>query len=316
MKKISKSRKMEIKTAIQNLSFQDLVLFEGIARHTSLSAAARDLGLRAPFLTKTMQRIENQLGVPLLIRSASGISLTHDGLEFLQFCKSITSTVENSTWKSGVDIGKPPTFISMAGPMYLLAHLVAPALPQALRNEQYGLRLIEMLNSQMMTTEARAHLDAAIHYDELNWGSAWQSYPVGTSEWVLCARHDHPLMRRVTEAEVLKYAFVSPASLGSQGFRPGSDHSPIPLSKRMRLSEVSNGEIGLHIVENSDQLIFFPDIQAQSAIKEGKIRVLEVKDWAPVRKTVYLSVNQDKITQRWLQISIKALEEGLRKTKK
>jgi hypothetical protein len=119
----------------------------------------------------------------------------------------------------------------------------------------------------------------------------------------------------VTEAEVLRYPFVVPVSLSGQGFRTGTDNCPIPSTKRLRLSEVSNGEIGLHIIENSDQLIFFPDIQAQAALRDGKIRTIEVKDWAPLRKTVYLSVHQDKVTQRWLQVTIKALEEGLRRTK-
>jgi DNA-binding transcriptional LysR family regulator len=316
MKKISKSSRIELRTAIQQISFQDLSLFENVARHTSLSAAARELGLKAPFLTKVIQRIEAQLGAALLHRSATGISLTNEGLEFLLFCKTIKTTIEGSTWRSSAESPKQPSFISVAGPMFLLAHLAAPLLPAALRNEDRGLRLIEMLNSQMVTTESRAHLDAAIHYDELNWGSAWQSYPLGTTEWILCARQDHPLARRVNEAEVLRYPFVVPVSLTGQGFRAGLDNCPVPAAKRTRLSEVSNGEIGLHIVENSDQLIFFPDIQAHSALRDGKIRIVEIKDWAPVRKTVYLSVHQDKVTQRWLQVTIKALEEGLRRIKK
>jgi hypothetical protein len=32
-----------------------------------------------------------------------------------------------------------------------------------------------------------------------------------------------------------------------------------------------------------------------------------------VRKTVYLSVHQDKVSQRWLQTAIKTLEDGLQR---
>ncbi len=311
MGKFTKLRQVEFRNALQHISFQDLSLFESVARHTSLSAAARELGLRAPFLTKAMQRLESHLSKKLLERSARGVSLTSDGLEFLQFSKSITSLMEQTVWQTELSSFNQPPFITIAGPMFLLTHLVAPRLPKALRQESQALRLIEMINSEMVATESRAHLDAAIHCDEINWGSTWQSYPLGSVEWVLCAHTNHSLQSKVTEKEVLRFPFVTPASLGPQGFRTEDDNCPVSSKKRLRLTEVSNGEIGLSVVENTDQLIFLPNIQAQQHIHDGKLRVINVKEWPPVRKTIYLSVHQDKITQPWLQRTIKSLEKGL-----
>jgi DNA-binding transcriptional LysR family regulator len=307
------AKKIEVKNALKNISFQDLSTFQSVAAQSSLSAAARELGVKAPYLTKNIQRIELQLGFALLSRTPSGISLTNDGIEFLQLCKSIEATIEGTLWGlQSTGSKQQPSFTSVAGPMFLLTHLAAKSLPAAFRNELQGLRLIEMLESQMAATEIRAHLHAAIHLEGLDWGSAWQSYPIGSTQWVLCARREHPLQNLVTEAEVLRYPFIVPVSLSGQGFRAGQDNCPVPTQKRIRLSEVSNGEIGLRIAENSDQLVFFPDIQAEAAIRHKTLRVLKVKEWEPVRQSVYLTVNKDKVSQRWLQTAITALEYGLR----
>ena len=319
MRKSDKSQRIELRNALQHVRFQDLALFEIVARHTSLSAAAREGGLKAPFLTKAIQKLETQLGVKLLDRTYQGIALTNDGIEFLQLCKSIMTKMEQTHWRKEGGSFTQPSLITLAGPMFLLTHLVAPVLPGALRQEKMGLRLIEMPSSQMIATATRSHIEAAIHYDDvgdnLDWGQAWRSYPIGTVEWVLCSRIDHPLGVRATEKEISRYPFVTPSVLGPQGFRSVSDNCPIPLKGRLRMTEVSNGEIGLRVVQNTDQLIFIANIQAQEAIRQGKVQIIEVKDWQPLRKTVHLSIHQTKVKQKWLQLTVRALEEGLRLAK-
>ena len=313
MKKGLHSPTIELRNALQEMSFQDLALFEVVARHASLSAAARESGHKAPFLTKAMKRLESLLQVKLLDRTHQGISLTNEGVEFLQFCMSIGNTVEKTNWQKDVGAFVQPSFIALAGPMFLLTHLVAPVLPSTLRKEKIGLRLVEMPNSQMIATSTRSYIEAAIHCEDLDWGNAWQSYPLGTLEWVLCSRIDHPLSSSATEKEILRYPFVTPTALSSQGFKTGGDHCPLPLKRRLRMTEVSNGEIGLRVVQNTDQLIFIANIQAQEAVRLGKIQIIQVKDWKPQRKTVHLSIHQSKVKQRWLQLTIRALEEGLRR---
>jgi DNA-binding transcriptional LysR family regulator len=315
MQKITDSKKIEFRKAIQHVSFRDLELFEHAALHDSLAAAARELAVKAPFLTKMIKRLESQLGVELFKRSVDGIRLTSEGLELIGFCNSIKQTLDKTTWRENPQAVEQPHFITLAGSVFLLAHLVAPLLPSITQKEKRGLRLLEMMNSQIVSKEAQSYIDAALHHEKLSWGTSWKSYPLGTLEWVLCARKGHPLPKRSAQAEVIKYPLITSTVLSPKGLRLANDQCPIPSGRRLRLSEVSNGEIGLRIAEVTDQLIFMPSLQAAPAFRAGTLCRIEVTDWQPIRHTLYLSVHQDRVSQRWLQAAISALESGIERAK-
>ena len=56
-----------------------LLVFRSVARAGSLSAAARELGWTQPAVSQHLQRLEREVGLPLLVRSARGVSLTEAG---------------------------------------------------------------------------------------------------------------------------------------------------------------------------------------------------------------------------------------------
>jgi DNA-binding transcriptional LysR family regulator len=57
----------------------DLMLFELVVRQRSLTAAARELGVTTPSVSKRLAQIERRLGVRLLNRTTRSISLTTEG---------------------------------------------------------------------------------------------------------------------------------------------------------------------------------------------------------------------------------------------
>jgi DNA-binding transcriptional LysR family regulator len=61
----------------------DLVYFVEAATAQNLSRAAERLGMSQPSLTLAIQRLELSVGVPLLIRSKKGVSLTQAGKQLL-----------------------------------------------------------------------------------------------------------------------------------------------------------------------------------------------------------------------------------------
>ncbi|OWT63542.1 LysR family transcriptional regulator [Candidimonas nitroreducens] len=64
-------------------SISDLALFELVARQGSLTAAARELGVTTPSVSKRLSRLEKRLGVRLLHRTTRQISLTNEGELYL-----------------------------------------------------------------------------------------------------------------------------------------------------------------------------------------------------------------------------------------
>ena len=59
--------------------FSDLNLFTLVARHRNLAAAARDLGVTPPSISKRLAQLERRLGVRLLNRTTRRVSLTPEG---------------------------------------------------------------------------------------------------------------------------------------------------------------------------------------------------------------------------------------------
>ncbi|MFX5801272.1 LysR family transcriptional regulator, partial [Acinetobacter baumannii] len=76
-------RHRNLKSALQNFSFRELLIFEAVVRGGSLSAAARRRQLTPPLVTKSIQRLEESLGLRLFVRSHRGVSLTGEGQAFL-----------------------------------------------------------------------------------------------------------------------------------------------------------------------------------------------------------------------------------------
>src|SRR6266508_3411249 len=63
--------------------------FLAVARAGTLSAAARELGVSQPALTKAVHKLEQQVGVPLFDRRARGMALTASGSALLLHARLI-----------------------------------------------------------------------------------------------------------------------------------------------------------------------------------------------------------------------------------
>lgn len=63
--------------------FSDLSLFALVARHRNLAAAARELGVTPPAVSKRLAQLERRLGVRLVNRTTRRLSLTPEGELYL-----------------------------------------------------------------------------------------------------------------------------------------------------------------------------------------------------------------------------------------
>nr|WP_313533810.1 LysR family transcriptional regulator [Brucella anthropi] len=67
------------------------------ARNGSFSAAANELNVRQPIVSKRIKEVEDELGVPLFDRSSSGARLTPTGEEFIVGARRIVEDVQRLT---------------------------------------------------------------------------------------------------------------------------------------------------------------------------------------------------------------------------
>jgi LysR family transcriptional regulator, chromosome initiation inhibitor len=72
-----------------NIRHPLIVAFEHVVSLRTIHAASKKLGLTQAAVTKRIQALESELGVSLFLRSRRGMTLTAEGLSFLQYCKTI-----------------------------------------------------------------------------------------------------------------------------------------------------------------------------------------------------------------------------------
>lgn len=89
-----------------NLTLRQIRYFIAVAEAASLSGAARGLAISQSALTTAVRDLERGLGVRLLERSSSGVSLTRDGHLFLTHAKRILASVAEANHALH---GKPST---------------------------------------------------------------------------------------------------------------------------------------------------------------------------------------------------------------
>ncbi|MGH3348991.1 MAG: LysR family transcriptional regulator, partial [Nocardioides sp.] len=70
-----------------------VLVFRAVARAGSLSGAARDLGWTQPAVSQQLQRLEREVGSPLLVRSTRGVTLTEAGRLLLQRADTVAGAL-------------------------------------------------------------------------------------------------------------------------------------------------------------------------------------------------------------------------------
>lgn len=80
-----------------NLTQRQLRMFVTTAVTGNVSRASEALHISQPALSRALQELESQLGVPLLVRTTRQVSLTPDGQQFLPVAQRLLRDLEQAT---------------------------------------------------------------------------------------------------------------------------------------------------------------------------------------------------------------------------
>ncbi|MBI2608525.1 MAG: LysR family transcriptional regulator [Deltaproteobacteria bacterium] len=129
---------------------QDLKYFIEVSKTLNLTRASERLGISQPSLSVSIQRLENNIGVPLLIRGKKGVALTQAGQALLTQAHNIIDSWENLKEKA------TSTYMHIAGQytigchpsvaLYSLPHII----PSLLENyPQLEIKCVHDLSRRM-----------------------------------------------------------------------------------------------------------------------------------------------------------------------
>src|SRR5262245_30763260 len=105
--------------------FRGVVPFVVVAEEKSFRKAAARLGISAAAVSKAIQILESEVGLPLLARSTRAVSLTAEGEAFFERCQGAVAAVQGAREALDAARRQPEGELTVSVP-FVATSLVAP----------------------------------------------------------------------------------------------------------------------------------------------------------------------------------------------
>lgn len=267
-----------------------LIAFAKAAALGSYSAAARELAISPSAVSKSIARLEQQLGIPLFIRTTRSLRLTHEGEALYEKSIRLLHEAEEIQQAAISTRSGPSGIIRIAAPYPIGVHVLGPALAQF--RKQYPQLGIDLRIRDQMADMIAEGIDVAIRVGDVP--------------------DSRLISRRLAPHRIC--AFAAPAYLA----RKGTPRHPQELAghdcvnfrfqssgQALRWSFAVEGEL-MEVAPNAGIVADVSDVVAAIVIAGGGIGVMPTYLAAPhVRRgelvplmTQY-AVNRSNITALW-----------------
>lgn len=179
------------------MELQQLRYFVAVADSGQFTAAARDLHVAQPSISKQVRKLEDDLGSVLLERRKTGIVLTDAGLILLPWAKRVLADVDGaraeiaglaSLERGRLSVGATPSLSTILLPRVLASfHSAHPGVT---------LTVVEAGSRDLVDRLALGGLDLALVILPVPREELFDTFPLLREELVLAVAKRHPLAKR------------------------------------------------------------------------------------------------------------------------
>jgi LysR family transcriptional activator of dmlA len=139
----------------QGIQPADLGFFSVLAASASLSAAARELGVTTPAVSKHLALMESRLGVSLLNRTTRRMGLTPEGEVYLEHARRILGEIDDMEQLLGVSKAMPKGLLRVNATLGFGRSYVAPVISRyARKHPQVEVQLQLSVNPPPLTDDS------------------------------------------------------------------------------------------------------------------------------------------------------------------
>lgn len=175
------------------MELRQLEYFQAVSRLSSISKAAEELHIAQPSVSISIQKLEEELGVPLFDRSRRQITLTSEGTVFSRRVHDILSRIDDSVSEmqdlrsfqmGSIKIGIPP----------MIGVFLFPQIFARFRKQYPHLKLtaVEGGSLAIQNLLEQGGLDIGI-ITKSTASSSLETFPMTTSQIHVCMHPSHPL---------------------------------------------------------------------------------------------------------------------------
>ena len=194
-----------------NFDLADLRAFVAVAKLGSFRAAAAELHLSQPALSRRIEKLEGALGVRLFHRTTRKVDLTSVGRQFSQRASELLNSLEESL----LGIRDVASRVSGDVTVACIPSAIRFFLPSILKtyHDRYPgilVRLIDQGANDVLSTVGRSEADFGVNYVGTQ-DPQLDFQPILREAFVLACKPSHPLAKKkqVTWAELAPFDYMS-----------------------------------------------------------------------------------------------------------
>jgi DNA-binding transcriptional LysR family regulator len=254
-------------------SLNGFVVFVQVAETRSFVAAGRLLGVSASAIGKSVARLEEKLGVRLFHRSTRSITLTAEGMLFLERSRRILAEIEAAELELSQATAEPRGRLRLSLP--LVSSLVLPVLGDFMR--EYPEIELDLDFTDRMVDVIEEGFDAVVRTGKPA-DSRLSARRLGTFQMRLVASPDY-LARRGTpnvptdllQHSCLHYRFPNSGKLETWALHqsPGAPELQLPISMIC-----NNIETRVCFALQGLGIAYLPDFSIREPLADGRLQAI------------------------------------------
>jgi DNA-binding transcriptional LysR family regulator len=241
----------------------------------SFSAAARQIGVPVPTLTRKISDLEEQLGTRLLSRSTRKLTLTDAGIGYVEAARRILDLVEDQEREAAGEFIAPRGELVITAPVLFGRLHVLPEILEFL--EQFPDININLLQSDRYLDLVGDQVDLAVRIGKLP-DSGMIATQVGALRTVVCASPKVLARQGMPQApadlmNLPCIMFNGPRLSPIWRFRGPSSNAPINLSIKPRL-QVATPDAAAEAAVEGLGFAYLLEYHVAEAVRSGKLSIV------------------------------------------
>ena len=259
----------------RDLHLADVATFLGVLRLGSLHGAARALGVTPSQVSKAVARLEQHLGVKLLVRSTRGVAVSNEGRALAPRFEDLLARVRD------LRAADRPTEarLTVAGSAFMNA-LFLPLIVDALPGHR--VLSLDMPPGIAGAYASEPFFDLALTAGNESWPDSWVKVCAGMLRQALFASPE--LARElgpppVAVERLRQTPFIVPIYSYRGHIMSGDDGCPLPPGERRAGHETQTLALALVLAQRTHQLVFAPELAAAPFVRAGALVEIPVAGW-------------------------------------